>query len=229
MLAAFDGWIFVLLVAMAAMLRWLASKATAPKDQDGSQDKPTTQPDQPARETPVSNEEQIRKFLEALGQPKTSKPPPPVTPRTDIPPRPVAPVQPPRTMVPPIPSRPAAETRRKVISPETPQRTPATKAAEWLKKIQEAGQEIEGVERPSPPPIPTVVGKSAARRRASARSPESSVEAYAIAPAEAPTELVRIDLQVLLAAPSGLRNAIILREILGPPRGIEPFEFSGVA
>jgi hypothetical protein len=228
MLAAFDGWIFVLLVAMAAMLRWLASKATAPKDQDGSEDKPTTQQDRPAGETPVSNEEQIRKFLEALGQPKTSKPPPPVVPRTDIPPRPVAPVQPPRTMV-PIPSRPAAETRRKVILPEGPQRPPPTRAADWLKKIQEAGQEIEGVERPSPPPIPIVVGKSAARRPASARSPESSVEAYAIAPAEAPTELVRIDLQVLLAAPSGLRNAIILREIFGPPRGIEPFEFSGVA
>ena len=171
----FNSWIFVLLVAMAAMLRWLASKATAPKDQDGSQDKPTTQQNRPARETPVSNEEQIRKFLEALGQPKTSTPPPPVAPRTDIPPRPVAPVQPPRTMV-PIPSRPAAEIRRKVISPETPQRTPATKAADWLKKIKEAGQEIEGVERPSPPPIPTVVGKSAARTPASAKSPESSVE-----------------------------------------------------
>jgi hypothetical protein len=228
MLAAFDSWIFVLLVAMAVMLRWLASKATAPKDQSSSEDRPTTQPDRPARETPVSNEEQIRKFLEALGQPKTSKPPPPVAPRTDIPPRPVAPVQPPRTMV-PIPSRPTAETRRKVILPETPQRPPATKAAEWLKKIKEATQAIEPVlERPSPP-ISTV-GKSVARRPASAGSPESSVEAYAIAPAAAPIDKVEMELQVLLASPSGLRNAIILREIFGPPRSMQPLEqLSGIA
>jgi len=29
-----------------------------------------------------------------------------------------------------------------------------------------------------------------------------------------------MDIAVLLASPSGLRDAIILREILGPPRGL---------
>src|SRR3984893_438343 len=175
MLAAFDGWIFVLLVAMAAMLRWLASKATAPKDQDGSEDRPTTQPDRPAGETPVSNEEQIRKFLEALGQPKTSKPPPPVVPRTNVPPRPVAPVRPPNPMV-PIPPGAAAETRRKVIMPDLPKSTPVAKAAEWLRKIKQASEQIEPVpEGPSSPTIPNVTREQASRPRV----PKPTVEAYA--------------------------------------------------
>ena|ERR1700731_3996499 len=224
MLAAIDSWLFFLLVAIAVLLRWLASKATTSENRDSSQDKSMTPPDRPAPQTPVSDEEQIRKFLEALGQPKTSKPPPPVAPRTNVPPRPVAPVRPPSPMV-PIPARPAAETRRKVIVPETPQRPPATRAAEWLRKIKEATQQIEPVaERPSPPPIPTVVGKSAARRPAPGAPSEPVLEPYAIAVAEATVDKVKIDLQVLLASPSGLRNAIILREIFGPPRSMQPLE-----
>jgi len=31
----------------------------------------------------------------------------------------------------------------------------------------------------------------------------------------------------LLRSASSVRNAVILREILGPPRGVEPFELSG--
>jgi len=37
----------------------------------------------------------------------------------------------------------------------------------------------------------------------------------------------RTDIATLLASTSGLRDAMILREILGPPRGLQMLEFIG--
>src|SRR5713226_7274622 len=91
--------LFILLIAIAALFRLLASKAGDAKKRSQKPDQRSTatpQPDQPVRRAPVeSDEERIRKFLDALGQPPTSRPPSPVVPRTDIPPRPLAPVRPP--------------------------------------------------------------------------------------------------------------------------------------
>src|SRR5437016_14154671 len=94
-----ENLLFILLIAMAALFRLLASKAgqTKKKLQNPDQ-RSTTSPqlgESPRRARVESDEERIRKFLEALGQPATSRPPPPVAPRTNIPPRPLAPVRPP--------------------------------------------------------------------------------------------------------------------------------------
>src|SRR6266545_4120065 len=94
-----DNLLFILLIAMAALFRLLASKAGETKKKLQNPDQKSTispQLGESPRRAPVeSDEERNRKFLEALGQPATSRPPPPVVPRTNIPPRPVAPVQPP--------------------------------------------------------------------------------------------------------------------------------------
>src|SRR2546430_10979545 len=58
----------------------------------------TSQPIQ--RIQPKTDEERVREFLEALGQPAGAAPPPKAQPRTQIPPRPLAPVQPPASMRP---------------------------------------------------------------------------------------------------------------------------------
>src|SRR5919198_5135816 len=96
MLAAhLDSLLFLLLVAVAALFQFLA-KAAGKTGKD--QTKPTSTPQtlKPIPRAPTeSDEDRIRKLLEALGQPPTSRPPPPVVPRTGIPPRPLAPVQPP--------------------------------------------------------------------------------------------------------------------------------------
>jgi hypothetical protein len=202
MFAAIDSWLFLLFVAIALLLRWLASKATPSDTRDSSQDQPKTPQGRPAHQAPLSDEEQIRKFLEALGQPKTSKPPPPVTPRTDMPPRPVAPVRPPPSML-PIPPRPIVQTRRKVIEPERIPKAP---------------------EQPSAPSIPAVLRKLTAQPSAPPRISEPAVEAYVIAPTETTTDQFKIDVHALLASPSRLRNAIILREVFGPPRSLQPLE-----
>ena len=108
----FENLLFILLIAMAALLRLLATKAgNAKKGPQKVDQGPTITPkigESIRRARVESDEERIRKFLEALGQPTTAKPPPPIVPRTDIPPRPVAPVRPP-----PIPTARNVLTRRK--------------------------------------------------------------------------------------------------------------------
>src|SRR5687767_14788807 len=81
---------------------------------------PLPRSDQPISRPAINpEEERIRKFLEALGVPTDSPPPPPVVPRSDIPPRPVVPIQPPPEMAPgTFPTRPREV--RKIFMPVTP-------------------------------------------------------------------------------------------------------------
>jgi hypothetical protein len=193
----FENLLFILLIAMAALLRLLATKAGEAKKRPQKSDQRSTatpQVSQPIRRAPVeSDEERIRRFLEALGQPTTAKPPPSIVPRTDIPPRPVAPVQPP-----PIPTARNVLTRRK-------------------------RQIVEPTKSPAPAPIFELHEAQPSRELpASIKSP---VEAYAI-DTESKTKVARTgtDIATLLGSPAGLRNAIILREIFGPPRSLQPLD-----
>src|SRR4029453_7120682 len=95
--AHLDNLLFLLLVAVAVLFQFLAKTAgETRKDQTKRTSTPIPRAPTPMRRPPTeSDEDRIRKLLEALGQPPTSRPPPPVVPRIDIPPRPLAPVQPP--------------------------------------------------------------------------------------------------------------------------------------
>src|SRR5499427_5602767 len=98
-----DNLVFLLLIAVAALFQ-LLSKAinkAGKGDSNETSSSPTPQTPRPIQRTPrESDADRIRKFLEALGQPPSSTPPPPVLPRSDIPPRPLAPVQPPPILTP---------------------------------------------------------------------------------------------------------------------------------
>jgi len=196
-----ENLLFILLIAMAALLRLLATKSgeTKKRPQKSEQrSRPTPQVSEPIRRAAVeSDEERIRRFLEALGQPPTSKPPPPVVPRTDLPPRPLAPVQP------PIPTARNVLTRKKRQIAE-----PA--------KFPDPAPISERHEAPPPRELP-----------ASIKSP---VEAYAI-DTEPKTKAAhtRTDVVTLLRSAAGLRNAVILREIFGPPRSLQPLDLIGRA
>src|SRR2546423_2846365 len=123
--------------------------------------RPPPQPEipQPIQRTrPKTDEERVREFLEALGQPAGAAPPPKVQPRTQIPPRPLAPVQPPASMRPfakpefrnwkeqakeivvlpqPTKAAPPPETRRIVVSPPVP--AEANEPGTWIEQAQTAG------------------------------------------------------------------------------------------
>jgi hypothetical protein len=199
-----ENLLFILLIGIAVLFRVLASKIGEAKKRSEHPDQgPTTSPPPvgPIRRAAVeSDEERIRRFLEALGQPTGTRPPPPVTPRTDIPPRPLAPVQPPPG---PIPSVRNVLTRRK--------------------------RQI--VETAKPPPLPIFEPRESPPARAELPPPiEPPLEAYAI-DAESKTKAARagMDIAALLYSPTGQRNAIILREIFGRPRSLQPFDLVGGA
>ena len=195
MLAAhLDNLLFLLFVAIAIFFQIVTRAATKGRRRPGDTSRRSTSPSQVSRPVPrepdQSDEERVRKFLEALGQPTTSKPPAPVAPRPTYRRPTVLPhVSPPlRSPLPTLTTRP----------PDLPGETPAFE-----------------VQQGPPPPESVPMIKSAA-------------EAYAIATQPISKSLeTKIDLPTLLRSPSGLRDAIVLREIFGPPRSLQPLDLVG--
>ena len=184
-----NPWIILIIVA-ASILRWLWQKAQAEGE---NADRPAA-PEQPiprAGET-QSEEERIRRFLEALGQPPGTKPPPKVAPKQRVEPT-VFPTLPPLTTVPPpLPASPPP-----VFQAPHPPPLPMTERIFKPSVVQETEFEVRNVAmqpsvEPSPYRLPVEAGASSLRSQ--------------------------------LASPQGLRSAIILREIFGPPRSLQPLD-----
>jgi hypothetical protein len=214
--ASIDNLIFLVLIAVAALFQ-LLSKAVSKQgksdsNKPASPPKPQTpRPIQPAPQE--SDADRIRKFLEALGQPPSSTPPPPVLPRINIPPRPLAPVQPPPVLKPawglPVErqSKPDVTTRKSVPREQPsrlqqvvpPPRVPAIPTFEIHETLPDELRE--------PPMSPTPVEGDAGLSQTVGKRGD-----------------FRLDIATLLASKSSLREAILLREILGAPRGLQEFD-----
>jgi len=212
--ASLDNLLFFLLIGIAALFQLLSKAVTkAGKKQSDKTSTPPIPPRPPQipRAPTESDADRIRKFLEALGQPPTSSPPPPVAPRTDIPPRRLAPVQPP-----PVIPRAWGLPREQRRKPKTTQ------------KESPSPEGPRHVERTFPPPVPVATAQAFELHESVIplevqQQPivKTSVEAYAAAtrPVINRPDL-KTDIAGLLASKSGLREAIILREIFGPPPGL---------
>ena len=206
----FDNWLFILLVAVAMLFRWLTSVANKASKNSGETEPSATAP--PVPRAPVeSNEERIRKFLEALGQPAGSQPPPRVKSRQmDA-------------------ERAAREARQRLEQ--------AKRAVEQKKKIFIPAPHIPPLTT-VPPPLPvesSAVPQQATTeegplrvRSTSAEAPTFEVQDTGVAGSRAApvptTPAASINIAALLRSPSGLRNAIILREVFGPPRSLQPLQ-----
>jgi len=211
-----DNLLFLLLIAVAVLFQ-LLSKAlskTGKSDSNETSSAPRPQTPRPIQRAPrESDADRIRKFLEALGQPPSSSPPPPIAPRTDIPPRRLAPVQPP----PVVPTwRLPREHRQKPDVTQRESRTP---------EVRSHVQEIV----PPPVPAPTMpafeVHEALPVELQQPQIIETPAEVYAAATqAVAQRADFKMDIATLLISRSGLREAILLREILGPPRGLQALE-----
>jgi hypothetical protein len=118
-----------------------------------------------------------------------------VAPRTNIPARPLAPVQP--TIAQPWELKREAQRKREEIPKRIPRPQPIRRAAEIIPPKSTDTQDFEVQKEPLPIQKASTVVRPAAH-------PEES----------------RADIAMLLTSTSGLRNAIILREILGQPLGL---------
>ncbi len=205
-----DNWLFFLFVAVVMLFRWLmnaANKASKDSSDREKRSSPSAPPPVP-RASADSDEQRIRKFLEALGQPPGSRPPPPVTqPRPTYQNPVVLPhVGPGRSPLPPLKTRPPDLPRKTQMPPIT--QAPYEKK-EFKPVALEGAFEVQpGGQLPSEPASPL----------------KSPADAYAAVTAPSSAR-VETNLAALLRSPSGLRNAIILREIFGPPRSMQEVDF----
>jgi len=209
--------IFIIIAAIIGISRLVSRISEESKKQSQRRGQPPQGPPpqagipQPIQRTrPKTDEERIREFLEALGQPAGAAPPPKAMPRAQIPPRPLAPVQPPASM------RPFA---KPVF------RTWKEQAKEIVVLQQPAKVAPPEIRRIVPPPVP-----------AEANEPGTWIEQAQTA-AGTKMSVARTDDQPsvrasadtiwkqALGSPNAARTAIILREIFGPPRGVQSSNF----
>jgi hypothetical protein len=193
--AHLNNFLFLLFVAIAIFFQLLTRVASKTGRRPGSDTKrrstlPPETPRPTSGRTDDTDEDRIRKFLEALGQPATSKPPEPVAPRPTyqkplvvqrVEPRSVRP-----TILSPLPPLTTRPPESRLL---TEQRAP----------------------RQTPPLAPITEDEVTAAFQPATAQPISKPEA-------------KIDIPKLLKTTSGLRDAIILREIFGPPRSLQPLD-----
>src|SRR4051812_48523143 len=187
----------ILIFAAIGFVRWLTQKAN---DSNDVSRPPAPPPADPIpRSNPQTEEERIRRFLDALGQPRGAQPPPPVARRTTVP-RPVAqvpplvrsPLPPLKTVPPPLPSgfepiqRPppmAEEAKPQFLAPR-----PATEPRFEIRPLGESEDQPRRADKVARPDLSSFAGR--------------------------------------LKTAQSLRDAIVLREILGPPRSLQPVELT---
>lgn len=229
MIAAIEGnLLFLLIIAIIGVINWLSKKA---EEKQASQ-KPPPGP-APQRGELSSEEERMRRFLEALGVPTDQQPPPPAKPR----PAPAAP-KPLPTIVPrgEIASghgelretlrkarekvetlRPKAEVRPVPKSPPQLPRRPLSLDEEEAPAVPVAKLHLPELRTPEVPEFQTVSSHVTAIPFEAPVPAES--DAYKYVPDK--SAVSQEQWRAFLRSPRDLRAAIVLREVLGPPRGLQ--------
>lgn len=213
--------IFIIIAAIVAISRLVSRISEESKKQSQRRRQPPQRPppqpeiSQPIqRARPKTDEERVREFLEALGQAPGSTPPAKVQPRTQIPPRPLAPVQPPASMRPY--GKPEFRTWRERAKEIVVLQQPTKIAPPGIKHVV----------------IPPTVAVARENEPDAWIAPDQARTGPATKIAGARTDDqpdVRASADTIwkqaLRSPNAARTAIILREIFGPPRGFQSSNF----
>ncbi len=211
-----ENYIFLILVAVVGLIRWISQAAENKRNAEvekrgGTPAAPSTTP-APTRGAPQSEEERVRKFFEALGLPTTESPPPKVQPR------PVAP-------------QPTTADRK--FQPVDPFPVPRGRAV----STPPAPAPVMA----APPPLPRVTPKVVQTVTLPTRETTVLAAPVALPGAISDYQVQEIGADVVeneeravntyatrLATPQGLREAIVLREVFGPPRSMQPHDLTTV-
>jgi len=185
----FDHPGYLLLIVFIALVRWLASKAKSQTQTPEAPPRPAaTNRPIPRGGSTETEEERIRRFLEALGQPPGTTPPKIAPRRREVQPK-IFPRLPPLTTAPPPLPEPTA--------------TPPPMPMEMGSVVSSATAQLPAFE------VQDLVRQASSEPAPETRRPVSA----------------RSDLRLKLGTPQDLRNAIILREIFGPPRSLQGIDF----
>lgn len=178
--------VFLLIIGGVTLAKWLIEKSSELRERKKTEERldrlgrEEPDPAPPLTQRQAGPEEAARKFLEALGLPPESAPPPPVI-------RPVPPI--------------IVESEIPRFFEPKPEKTPPP-------LVIEAGDlERRLFESRKPPAPPT----SAALRKERQRKATPVIE----------TTLAEIPIEKILRTREGLRRAVLAREILGPPKGLD--------
>src|SRR5882724_10843545 len=199
-----ENLLFLLLLVVAGLFQLLGRAARKTStDETRRSSKPPPRTTKPIQRAPVESDEQrVRKFLEALGQPSASRPPPPVAQRPTYRKPLVLPDVPPLgSPLPPLVTRP----------PDLPSefevhREPIPIPAEQPRAAQRSTEPVFQVHESAAPPAP------------SSTEPAATTHEIRTQPHVVPRRAIVT--ATLLRSKSSLRDAIVIREILGPPRGL---------
>jgi hypothetical protein len=213
---------FLIVVAAIGLIRLLTYVAEQKKNKETARRNaaaPTTDPVNPApRGAPQSEEERVRKFFEALGVPTTAEPPPRVKPQQ------VRPASAPKRKI--LPVDPFPKPRGRVVEPRpiaplpSPEPPPLPSAIPPLPTLETTV--FASVQQAQPEPSRSEFGV----RDLDEDVPEEAFSHGGVRIAGAKNSLMPNDFSFpdRLATGQGLRDAIILREIFGPPRSMQPAE-----
>lgn len=214
--------IFILIIAVIAFLNWLFRESglfgAKPEDPDAPGDpreREQARPRPQQRQEEGQEQDEIRKFLEALGLPEESPPPVPQS-SQEAPPLPQEQREPSRSQArpeaPPY-QRTDKQAYQRPPRPASPHHRPRTEPAQLSRAEAAAFEKLEqGEELPITDTAPDPY-----KRRG---------DAYSLVR----DQIGDVDVRELLDSTEGLRKAVLLREILGRPVGLqsgyEPAHFS---
>ncbi len=193
--------ILYIAAAVWGVISWIRNKKSEQSESEPAplRQAPETRAEQTQTQTEAAEAERLRKFLEALGVPATQQPPKPV----QSAPRPVQPQ--PRPVRRPQQQRPIPQVAVRKPAPvvEKEEMAFAGRLEEPAHSVEQVGADFDSMAKGmAMQPIPEL------ERRAEADG-ERQVQ---------PTAVTAKSIHDLLRSPDSLRSALVLREVLGPPR-----------